>query len=89
MDIAFDTKKDKLNQAAHGFSLADAALIIWDEAQIKVDDSQYYGEIREIGFAPIGDRLFCVVFTDRGDKRHVISLRRATKHEVKSYVNQA
>jgi len=39
--------------------------------------------LREIGFAPIEDRLYCVVFTDRGDLRRIISLRRATKQEVK------
>jgi hypothetical protein len=70
-------------------SLAQAYRLAWDEAQIKIDDSQYYGEVREIGFAPIGDRLYCVVFTDRGAVRRIISLRRATKQEVKYYVEQA
>jgi len=89
MEIEFDPEKDKSNTSKHGVSLAEASRLVWDEAQIKIDDSQYYGEIREIGFAPIGDRLYCVVFTDRGDVRRIISLRRATKQEVKYYVEQA
>ena len=89
MEIVFDPAKDKSNIAKHGVSLADAANLIWDEGQVKIDDSQYYGEIREIGFAPIGDRLYCVVFTDCGDVRRIISLRKATEQEVKFYVEQA
>jgi hypothetical protein len=89
MEIVFDPAKEKSNIAKHGVSLADAANLIWDEGQVKIDDSRYYGEIREIGFAPIGDRLYCVVFTDRGDVRRIISLRKATEQEVKFYVEQA
>jgi uncharacterized DUF497 family protein len=89
MEIVFDPAKETSNIAKHGVSLADAANLIWDEGQVKIDDSQYYGEIREIGFAPIGDRLYCVVFTDRGDVRRIISLRKATEQEVKFYVEQA
>ena len=53
------------------------------------DDTQYYEEVREISLALIGDRLYCVVFTDRDESRRVISLRKATKQEVKYYVEQA
>ena len=89
MKIIFDPAKDKVNIAKHGLSLADAVQLAWDEAQVKVDDSQFYGEVREIAFAPIGDRLYCVIFTDRGKTRRVISLRKATKQEVKYYGEQA
>jgi len=89
MRIIFDPAKNKLNISKHGVSLADATKLFWDEAQIKVDDSQFFGEVREIAFAPIGDRLYCVVFTDRGRTRRIISLRKATKQEVKYYVEQA
>ncbi|VUD64241.1 hypothetical protein UKMH10_4107 [Burkholderia pseudomallei] len=45
--------------------------------------------MREVGFGVIGDRLYCVVFTQRGDSMHIISMRKANKREVKSYVEQA
>jgi uncharacterized DUF497 family protein len=50
------------------------------------DTRQDYGEDRLIGFAPIGNRVYCVVFTDRGDERRVISLRKANRREVTRYV---
>ncbi|WP_229657149.1 BrnT family toxin [Burkholderia pseudomallei] len=54
-----------------------------------VDDRRDYSEVREVGFGVIGDRLYCVVFTQRGDLMHIISMRKANKREVKSYVEQA
>jgi uncharacterized protein (DUF4415 family) len=42
-----------------------------------VDTRRDYMEVREVGFALIGTRLYCVVFTQRGDVMHVISLRMA------------
>ena len=88
MKIIFDPAKDRLNRAKHGLSLADAMKLAWEEAQVKIDNSRFYGEVREIAFAPTGDRLYCVVFTDRGKVRRVISLRKATRQEVKYYVEQ-
>ena len=38
-----------------------------------------------IGYAYIGLRLYCVVYTDRGDERRIISLRKANSREVKRY----
>lgn len=46
------------------------------------------GELRLIGYAPMGSRVFCVVFTDRGDQRRIISLRKANRREVKRYASQ-
>lgn len=54
-----------------------------------VDDRRDYSEVREVGFGVIGDRLYCVVFTQRGDSMHIISMRKANKREAKSYVEQA
>ncbi len=42
-----------------------------------VDLRRDYGEVRMIGYALIKDRAFCVVFTDR-DERRIISLRKRT-----------
>lgn len=45
------------------------------------DARRDYGEVREIGVGVIGERLYCVVFTQRGDAMHVISLRKAADSE--------
>jgi uncharacterized DUF497 family protein len=48
---------------------------------------QDYYEQRMIGFAPIGRDVYCVVFVERcEDVLRIISLRKATRQEVKNYV---
>ena len=86
MDIAYDPDKDRLNKAKHGVSLACAENIDWDLALESLDDRRDYGEDRYVALAPIGNRLFYVVFVDRGMKRRIISLRKANAREVKYYV---
>jgi hypothetical protein len=38
-----------------------------------------------IGYALMGDRLYCVVYTDRGSQRRNISLRKANNREIRRY----
>ena len=88
MEITFDPAKDKSNQRKHGMSLSLAQEIDWPEVMAKPDDRRDYGEVREIGYTVMHDRLYCVVFTQRGDKMHVISLRKANSREIRNYVEQ-
>ena len=86
MRIVFDPEKDATNLSKHGVSLAAAAELDWDAALAWIDDRADYGEQRIIALAPMGDRLFFVVFVDRVEARRVISLRRANRREVSHYV---
>lgn len=85
MNITFDAVKDAANVAKHGVSLAEAARIEWDTVWVRTDRRFDYGEQRQIGIGYIGLRLYCVVFTDRGDVRRIISLRKANAREVAGY----
>jgi uncharacterized protein len=85
MQTTFDPSKDAANIAKHGVSLAAAESIEWATLWAKADDRAAYGEERMIGYAYIGERLYCVVYTDRGNTRRVISLRKANSREVKRY----
>lgn len=85
MELTFDPAKDAINQAKHGTSLAEAEKIEWETLLAMEDDRQDYGEVRMIGFAYIGLRLYCVVYTDRGKIRRVISLRKANSREINRY----
>lgn len=87
MIITFDPRKDQINQGKHAVSLAEAARIEWDAALEKLDDRRAYGEDRYIAYAPVGERLYCVVYVDREDGRRIISLRKANAREVKEYVH--
>ena len=79
--------------AKHGVSLVLAHKLEWALLLVKPDVRTDYGEPRMIGFAPIADRVYCVVFVDRDDvhgtlNRRIISLRKANMREVKAYVSQ-
>lgn len=86
MQIEFDPAKDAGNQAKHGVSLALAQMLEWDSALVWVDERYEYGELRMIALAPETRVLYYVAFIDRGAVRRIISLRRATRREVKHYV---
>lgn len=85
MDIEFDTAKDEANIAKHGVSLALAAEIEWCDVLCVPDTRRDYGEVREIGFSVIAQRLYVVVFVQRGEVMRIISLRKANSREVKLY----
>ena len=89
MEITYDPAKDAANQAKHGVSLALAAELEWDTLWAEADTRRHYGETRHIGYAVLEGRLYCVVFTDRGEgeamQRRIISLRKANPREVKRY----
>jgi len=86
MNIIFDPIKDNINFSKHqGISLSLANSLEWDTLWAKEDKRIDYGEVRIIGYAYIKLRLFCVVYTDRGDNRRIISLRKANKREIKGY----
>lgn len=90
MQVIFDPDKDTLNIGKHGLSLALAANLELDFLVCHTDNTRHdYYEQRMIGFAPIGQTVYCVIFVEREDDvMRVISLREATKKEVKDYASQ-
>lgn len=86
MKFVFDPTKNASNLRKHGVSLDAAERIEWDKMWAFEDVFGAYGEVRMIGFGYIGLQLYCVVFTDLNDEtRRIISLRKATKQEIKRY----
>jgi uncharacterized DUF497 family protein len=51
----------------------------------RIDDRANYGELRYIGIAPLENRLYVVVYTERGNVTRVISLRKASQREFDDY----
>ena len=86
MRIEFDPVKDAANRAKHGVSLSLASDLDWEAALVWVDERFGYSELRMIALAPETNVLYYVAFVDRGTVRRVISLRRATRSEVRHYV---
>lgn len=58
----------------------------WDAALVWVDNRFGYDELRMVALAPKTNILYYVAFVERGDRRRIISLRRATRREVQRYV---
>ena len=85
MKTTFDAAKDVANRSKHGVSLTLAAAMEWETALTWIDTRQDYGEERECGIGYIGLTLYFVAFVDRGSTRRIISLRKATRQEVKRY----
>ncbi len=85
MKIEFDEKKNQLNIAKHGFSLNAFELLNFDLAIYEEDTRKTYSETRFNIFAPIEGRLCVATFTIRNNKYRIISLRKASKKEVKFY----
>jgi uncharacterized DUF497 family protein len=85
MDIEFDPAKNQANIDKHGVSLEMAGHIEWSNVLCMPDARRDYGEVREIGFAVIGQRLYVVVFVQRGQTMRIVSLRKANSREVKAY----
>ena len=86
MQIEFDPIKDTENKGKHGVSLSLASELDWDAALVWIDERFQYGEVRMSALAPETNTLYYVAFVDRDLVRRVISLRRATRSEVKHYV---
>lgn len=85
MRYVFDPVNDRANRAKHGVSLELAEILFAAPHVSMTDDRFEYGEVREVAFGLISDRLFVCVYVDREAERRVISLHKANKREVKCY----
>jgi hypothetical protein len=55
------------------------------ETLTQVDDRRDYGELRLITARLLSGRMVIVIWTPRGDDRHVISMRKANDREKARY----
>ena len=81
----WDGAKRRSNLAKHGVDLAIAERFDFVTAIIIEDDSEAYGERREVAIGWIDDALYVYVYTMRGEEDHAISLRKANPKERRRY----
>jgi len=87
MRFEWDSRKAKLNQSKHRISFEEAATAFRDPLSVTGPDPDHsIGEHRFVtfGFSSKG-RVLAISHTERGDSIRVISARRATKQERKTY----
>lgn len=80
--IEFDRKKDEANLVKHGISLMRA-----DDMEIDaIWPDPYPNERRWRAFGRIEGKPFCLIFTQRDERRRAISLRRVHAKEYLRHV---
>lgn len=86
MNYEWNEAKRVHNRDRHGVDFSAAEAFDWALAIKRQDDRKDYGEMRFVAMAPIGERLHVMVYTLRRDNIRIISLRKASRKEVKRYV---
>ncbi len=84
----WDERKRRANIAKHGVDLALAERFEWHDAVFEEDDSEKYGEQREVATGWIGATLYVYVYTMRDQDDHAISLRKASAREARRYARE-
>ena len=87
--ITFDETKRLSNLAKHGIDFRDAEAAFVGVTITRTDSRDNYGEQRLQTLAIIGGTVVFIVHVPRGDSDHIISIRKAEKHEEKIYWQNA
>ena len=81
MRFEWDEAKSRRTLDERGFGFEYAARIFLAPTLERADDRHEYGEVRIQAIGRIGQDILIVVYTDRGDTRHIISARLANRKE--------
>lgn len=86
MDFEWDELKAASNHAKHGVSFDIVRVLDWSDAIIRLDVRWGYGERRWRALHIDGAGTpYVVVFTERGGRYRIISVRRAHAREVRKW----
>ena len=85
VDVTFDPAKREATLRHRDLDLADAAVVLEGVTFDREDRRFDYGEIRVVSVGMLRGRTVVLVWTDRGDTPHIISMRNATKGETDEY----
>ena len=84
----WDETKRESNIKMHGLdfmgceAVFDCPVVTWD------DDREAYGELRINLLGWLHGTVVHLTYTERDDDLHVISLRKAEKHEIRYFITQ-
>ncbi|WP_043996804.1 BrnT family toxin [Microcystis aeruginosa] len=88
MEYQWDEAKRLTNLRKHGIDFADVPTV-FDGNILTVEDERYnYGERRFVTFGLLQGRVIAIVHTEREDQTRIISARKATKYEQRTYFEQ-
>jgi len=88
MEFAWDESKRVSNLRKHGIDFADVPEV-FSRAIVTVEDDRFdYGEERFVTFGMLQGRVVAIVHTESENYIRIISARKATKNEQKTYFEQ-
>lgn len=88
MRFEWDEAKRLANLDKHGIDFIDVS-DVFDGDIVTVEDERYsYGERRFVTFGLLQGRVIAVVHTDRDESVRIISARKATKNEQRTYFQE-
>jgi uncharacterized DUF497 family protein len=88
MAISFDAAKRDWTLAARGLDFADAEDVFAGLTLTLPDNRRAYGEARFQTYGWLEGRMVMVVWTERGNGRHVISMRKCNDREQAKFGEQ-
>lgn len=85
MAITYDPAKRDWTLRERGLDFEDADEVFASRISERADDRRDYGEVRIVTIGFLRDRMIVLVWTRRGNDRHVISMRKANEREKARY----
>lgn len=84
MRFEYDPEKSAKNRDKHGIDFNDA-MALWNDPLLVEVPAKVNDEPRFLALGRIEAKVWAAVFTYRGDRIRIISVRRARKQEVEHY----
>ena len=84
MLFEYDPVKSARNRAKYGIDFEQAKRL-WSGKVVTVPSLGEYGEVRYVALGVIDGKHWTAVFTRRGERIRIISVRRSRKKEVEVY----
>lgn len=84
MEFDYDPEKSETNARKHGIDF-ETAQKLWQDNGLLVLPSRFAGETRFLAVGKIEDKHWTAVFTERGERTRLISVRRSRAEEKALY----
>ena len=86
LGFEWDPSKEATNREKHGIRFRRASLVFFDPHRIEEESSRReHREFRRKAIGSVHGQVIVVIYTFRGDRRRMISARRASPHERSQY----
>ena len=81
----WNEEKRQLTLEKRGLDFADVVQVFECDVLDIEDTRKDYGECRIVTFGHLNGRMMTITWTQRGDKRRIISMRKANEREIEKY----